>query len=100
MYYKLEGKAPVKTTLAQWVSKFTLDFREAYAELTIGGVSVSVSTIFLGLDHNHSGPPLLFETLIFGGEHDRRRWRYCTWPEAKTRHTEVVEALQEGKVPE
>jgi hypothetical protein len=33
---------------------------------------VTVSTIFLGIDHNFlgSGKPRLWETMIFGGDHD------------------------------
>ncbi len=33
---------------------------------------VRVSTVFLGLDHGWGeGPPILFETMIFGGEHNQ-----------------------------
>ena len=33
-----------------------------------------VSTVWLGLDHRFDeGPPLIFETMIFGGPHDQ----YC-----------------------
>jgi hypothetical protein len=38
-----------------------------------------VSTVFLGLDHNfNDGPPLLWETMIFGGEHDQHQERYTS----------------------
>jgi hypothetical protein len=32
-----------------------------------------VSTVFLGLDHRHigEGPPILWETIVFGPEHER-----------------------------
>jgi len=37
---------------------------------------VEVSTVFLGLDHAvWDGPPMLFETMIFGGPHDNSQWR-------------------------
>ena len=53
---------------------------------------VSVSTVFLGLDHNFSGkgPPILFETMVFvaGEGHDQRR--YATWEEAERGHDEMV----------
>jgi hypothetical protein len=51
-----------------------------------------VSTIFLGLDHRHSGngPPMLFETMIFGGMLDGTRWRYSTWDDAETGHAMAV----------
>lgn len=49
---------------------------------------VTVSTVFLSLDHNHwgQGAPVLFETLVFGGPHDGRMSRYCTWDEAERGH--------------
>jgi len=51
------------------------------------GDGVSVSTVFLGLDHSWGdGPPMLFETMIFGGEHDEDQWRYSTWGEAVAGH--------------
>lgn len=44
-----------------------------------------VSTIFLVLDHNMSGqgPPILFETLIFGGPYDGTMWRSSALGQAK-----------------
>ena len=46
-----------------------------------------VSTVFLGLDHAFDGgTPLLFETMIFGGEHDEYQERYATWDEAEAGH--------------
>jgi hypothetical protein len=54
--------------------------------------SFEVSTVFLGLDHNfgHSGPPLLFETMVFGGPLDQEQERYSTWEEAKVGHKSMV----------
>jgi len=41
---------------------------------------VLVSTVFLGLDHNFSekGPPVLWETLVFGGVLDGEMDRYSS----------------------
>jgi len=38
-----------------------------------------VSTVFLGLDHNHAGigPPILWETLVFGTSLDGEMRRYA-----------------------
>lgn len=54
--------------------------------------TVTVSTIFLGLDHRFSGygPPILFETMIFGGPHDEYMDRCCTWDEALKMHKRGV----------
>ena len=60
-----------------------------------------VSTVFLQLDHNWGpvGQPLLFETMIFGGQYDLDMWRYSTWHEAKAGHDSIVNCLKEGKNP-
>ena len=53
-----------------------------------------VSTVFLGLDHSFGGnKPLLFETMIFGGEHDDYQERYTTWEEAEAGHKKAVEMI-------
>ena len=60
-----------------------------------------VSTVFLHLDHNWNpdGEPVLFETMIFGGENDEQMWRYSTWDEAKAGHDRIVNCLKEGITP-
>lgn len=60
--------------------------------LTINGQEVLVSTVFLGLDHNYmrSGPPLWFETLVFGGAHDGEMNRYSTWEDAEKGHAKLL----------
>lgn len=56
-----------------------------------------VSTVWLGLDHSFTGtPPLVFETLIFGGEHDQYMRRYSTKDQARAGHDEIVTALRDG----
>ena len=50
-----------------------------------------VSTVFLGINHQFfDGPPIWFETMIFGGEHDGFQRRYSTIEEARTGHAETV----------
>jgi hypothetical protein len=62
---------------------------------------IRVSTVFIQLDHNWDpdGQPLLFETMIFGGEYDNDMWRYTTWNEAKAGHERIVNCLKEGINP-
>lgn len=54
-----------------------------------------VSTVFLGLDHNwcRSGPPILFETMIFGDQEREEQRRCSTWEQAEKQHREVVDEL-------
>jgi hypothetical protein len=54
--------------------------------------TLTVSTVFLGLDHNWGlGPPLLWETMVFGLPDDNPMWRYATYDEALTGHAAAVE---------
>ena len=58
---------------------------------------VWVSTVFLGFDHNWGdGPPLLFETMVFGGKLDQEQKRYSTWDEAVRGHAAIVERVRKG----
>jgi hypothetical protein len=56
-----------------------------------------VSTVFLGLDHNHGGigPPLLFETAVFRGQKAEIMMRYSTWAQAEEGHKQIVKHMCE-----
>lgn len=59
------------------------------------GGSVTVSTVWLGLDHQYGdGPPLIFETMIFGGEHDGYQERYSTKEQALAGHAKAVKMVE------
>jgi hypothetical protein len=53
---------------------------------------VYVSTVFIGIDRSYgSAPqPWLFETHVFGGEHDGEERFASTWKEAEKNHAEMV----------
>jgi hypothetical protein len=49
--------------------------------------SIFISTVFLGLDHSwNSEIPILWETMIFGGEHDQYQERYTSYEDALEGH--------------
>jgi len=58
-----------------------------------------VSTVFLGIDHSGTvdGPPILFETKIFGGDYDGIMERYNTFEEAKAGHKRIKKSLKVKK---
>jgi hypothetical protein len=57
--------------------------------------TITISTVFLGIDHGFSsGPPVLFETMIFGGKHDQYQCRSCTYDEAEEEHIKAVEMVK------
>jgi hypothetical protein len=93
--YILEGKTPVRVDVDTWGKWLNTDKR-IVAKTDIG--DVQVSTVFIGLDHSFGsgGPPLLFETMIFGGEHDQYQSRCSTWDEAEIEHAEAVAMVRES----
>jgi hypothetical protein len=54
------------------------------------GKRVWVSTVWLVIDHSWQDPPLLFETMIFGGQLDQDQWRYTTIEQAVEGHWKAV----------
>jgi len=67
-YYVLDGKKPVEQPdFLKWGEWFEKADRTV-AKTMVG--NMEISTVFLSLNHNHTreGPPILFETLVFGGE--------------------------------
>lgn len=82
--YILVDKVPVKIDdVIEWAASF--EKIQAVSQENIDGVFIS--TVFLGMDYNWgNGQPLLFETMIFGGEFDQYQERYSTWEEAEEGH--------------
>ena len=90
----LEGHKVVRCDdLMKWAKWFgTADHHVAKTTLSNG---VDISTIFLGLDHNFTGkPPILFETMVFGGEFDEQAERYSNWQDAEEGHKKWVAKAQ------
>lgn len=81
--------------VAMWSYEHGVGPQRRVDRTTIG--DVRVSTVFLGVDHGHgSDRPILFETMIFGGERHEEQRRYCTWQEAEEGHRELVDELRQG----
>ena len=75
-------------TWAHWIEKFD---NRVVKQDHIG--EVSVSTVFLGIDHNFvdEGPPILWETMVFGGKFDHYLER-CSGnkEQAEAQHDKMV----------
>jgi len=87
-FYKLVGHEPVPITIQEYFAfQEAMVLGTAYHHVAFDQVGeVTVSTIFLGLATNLSGPPLVFETMILGGAHDLYQRRTATWAEAEAEH--------------
>ena len=97
-YYILKGHEAVPTDddILAWAKWFEKSDRHVANE-TIG--NARISTVFLGLDHNFGpqGPPLIFETMVFGGALDQEQERYSTWEEAETGHKAMAQRVKEAE---
>lgn len=86
-YYLLDPDHTLKKVSSrEWAHWFEAGrMHRQMANHVIG--NVRVSTVFLGLDHGDgAGPPIVFETMIFGGPHDEYQERYSTYEEAMKGH--------------
>jgi hypothetical protein len=94
-FYNLDGQP---MTIEEWGALHDSDAK-ILDKTKVG--DAEVSTVWLGLDHRFGdGPPLIFETMIFGGPHDEYQERYSTKEQAQTGHERVVAALRQGRDPE
>jgi hypothetical protein len=92
-YWILRDRKPIPATLSEWSSFWSdIDLRRV-ANSTVGRkCDVRISTVFLGTDHSWDPkqPPILFETMIFGGPLHDYCERYSTWEEAELGHERAV----------
>jgi len=85
-------EAPDVITWAKWFQ----DAERHVAKETIG--EAEVSTVFLGVDHNWGdGPPILWETMVFGGPLDQEQDR-CSGSreQAEAMHAEMVAKVRQS----
>jgi len=95
MYYILSGKKVIKEKdVLKWAKWFENAKERRVAHTRIKGVSIS--TVFLGLDHSFddNSLPLLFETMVFSGKLGEEQERYATWEQAEKGHKEMVERVK------
>ncbi len=98
--YILVDKKPVEAELLEWAKFFEQKDSRRVCLDKFKNDSITVSTVFLGIDHNWGeGPPILFETMIFGGalgvHYDEYQDRYCTWEEAEEGHVNAIKIIFE-----
>lgn len=88
-YAILNGHEVVPVSMEEWARTHHPPSIRTVAKTADGGITVS--TVFLGLNHQYGdGPPLWFETMVFGGPLDEVCERYTTWEEAEAGHREMV----------
>jgi hypothetical protein len=105
LYYTLDSKhrtipvdTPHTSAGAQALEAVLSDVNTRRVDETFIGTT-RISTVFLCLDHSfmRTGPPILFETMIFSDNEEINDYqkRYTTWAKAKTGHKEAVNLAKE-----
>jgi hypothetical protein len=90
-WYNLEGDTPVP------VIAEAVDWKGRWQIKTEVNDCI-VSTVFIFLDHSFGDrPPILFETLVFGGLLNDEGERYSTKAEAEAGHAKWVQRVMEAK---
>ena len=90
---------PVRASLEDWAAFMeTPDSCRVGLDETNG---TTVSTVFLGLDPEcgRFDRPLLFESMVMGGQLDGAQDRYRTWAEAVEGHAELLAVVQDLEHP-
>ena len=85
-----DGEPQMEPDTLKWGAWFETAERHVLHDKLPNGVRVS--TVFLGLDHNFGmdGPPVLWETMIFGGPHTDYQERYTSKSEAIKGHLHAL----------
>lgn len=98
----VDGKTPVPCDMQEWVAWMAMneaagiDYRRV-ALTRRWGRTVVVSTVFLTIDHAwDDGPPVLWETMVFGGPHHEHQERYTSWDDAIAGHKRIVHMVRWG----
>jgi hypothetical protein len=76
---------------AAWLERNNKDRQIAVDEID----GVTVSTVFIGLDQGGGeGPPILWETMVFGREHADYQKRYSSRDDALAGHAQALATVK------
>jgi hypothetical protein len=94
-YYGFDGES---ISQERWSELY---MGERHVALTRIG-DVEVSTVWLGLDHSFGmhGPPIIYETMVFGGKLDETMDRYASWDAALAGHDQLAAAVRDAEASE
>ena len=91
-----DGNAVRELDLMRWGKWFANEMNRT-VQINILG-DVRVSTMFLGIDHKFGlhGKPVLWETMVFGGEHEGKQERYTSLKDAKLGHQVMLSIVTDS----
>jgi hypothetical protein len=95
-----ENNKPIRSTIVdcgEWLEENPE--RKAVKQENVND-DIHVSTVFLGLDHampwEKDKTPILWETMIFGGEYDQYQYRYSSYQDALEGHQKAINFINTG----
>jgi hypothetical protein len=93
--YQILGKQNKR--VLKWARHLELkDRRVAFDQVTF---DITVSTVFLGLDHSFLDEMIkVFETMVFGGKLDGLQERYSTHKQALHGHATILQKVKESLI--
>lgn len=96
MYYRLNGRETELVGGMQEMIDASLPITTRLFSNEIG--QSRISTVFMSMDHGLAGligdgTPVLFETMVLGGEHDGYQERYHTYDEAEEGHKRICDMV-------
>jgi hypothetical protein len=97
-YILVDGKPVPELDLIRWAEWFGKTSNRAVASTQVG--KSNIDTCFLGIDHNFhvNGPPILWETLVFGGPLQGTMDRCAgSREQAEAMHASMVERVKQAK---
>ena len=94
MWYILdENNKPIRSTIVEY-GKWIEENPERKAVKQERIDDIFISTVLLGLDHAwNSDIPVLWKTMIFGGEHDQYMDRYTSYEDALEGHQQALKLI-------
>ncbi len=96
MYFDKAGR-PI--TIEEFVEKYEDDTYRTIGYDIDRDHGIAVSTVWLGVRMNLAlfGPPLIFETMVFGAPYEMERVRYCCEADAIEGHRRTVQDVLAGR---
>jgi len=93
-YVLIDHKPVLHKDLMEWFNWYEIEENRRVAGTQLG--DIFISTVFTGWDITPDH--CLFETMIFGGRHDRRYVRCNTWEAAERMHRRVVRVIEREEI--
>lgn len=94
-YVLVDGVPVEEPNVHRWARWFEEKRGESHLDDYVG--KVRISTVFLGVDYRFmdNGPPILWETMVFGGKLDGHTERYSDMGGAYLTHYIMIEKVRE-----